>query len=213
VSHVLLVADAANIDMCLTNFLGARPTQRERPRFDVLARWLVDRAGDAAQAEAGVFLTVAPHNAGPVRGWVQWLLEQGYRVFAKPRVAGNDVDDDMLAHIHARLERGGVDEVVVVSNDARAFLEPLERAAADGVRATVLGFSEYAAGLADSDAIGFIDLEDIPGLFDTGLPGRVRLDALPPGGRWFEPTGPLGGAPGRPVPRADEVRSAPGASA
>lgn len=212
-SRVLLVADAANIDMCLTNLLGARPTQRERPRFDVLARWLVDRAGAAEHAEAGVFLTVAAHNAGSVRGWVQWLLQQGYRVFAKPRVAGQDVDDDMLRHIDARLrEDAGIGELIVVSNDARAFLEPLEAAAGGGVRATVLGFSEFAAGLADSEAIRFIDLEDVPGLFEGSLPGRVRLDALPPQGRWFEPTGPLGGAP-RAGERPEDAPPVPGAAA
>jgi uncharacterized protein len=82
--------------------------------------------------------------------------------------------------------------VYVGSNDARCFLEPLEALASDGVGATVLGFAEYAGGLAQSDTVDFVDLEDIRGLFEGPLP-RINLETLPPEGRWFEPTGTLGG--------------------
>jgi uncharacterized protein len=190
--RVLLVVDAANIDMTLTSFVG-RPTQRERPDFGVLARWLRDRAGPDRLAEACVFVNVAPQNAGPLRGWVMWLLEQGYRVFARPKVGTSDIDEDMVAHLRARADEGRLEEVLVASNDAKAFLEPLEDLARGAVRVLALGFEEFASGLADSPLIEFIDLEDIPGLFESNLPNRVRLDRLPLEGRWFEPVGPLGG--------------------
>lgn len=191
-TRTLMVVDAANIDMTLTMLIGQRPTQRERPDFGTLAAWLVERAAPGDAVEGCVFINVAPHSAGPLRGWVQWLLEQGYRVFAKPKVAESDVDEDMVAHLRARHGEGGLREAVVASNDARAFLEPLEGLALDGVSVTVLGFQEYAASLAASERIAFIDLEDLPGLFETALPNRVRLDRLPDAGRWFEPSVPLG---------------------
>lgn len=192
-TRTLLVVDAANIDMTLTTFVGQRPTQRERPNFGVLATWLLARADPGDAVEGCVFVNVSPQGAGPLRGWIQWLLEQGYRVFAKPKVAESDVDEDMLGHLRARQAEGGLREVVVASNDARAFLEPLEDLADEGTAVTVLGFQEYASGLAASERIAFIDLEDLPGLFETALPNRVRLDRLPEGGRWFEPAVPLGG--------------------
>ena len=193
--RVLLVVDAANIDMTLTSFVG-RPTQRERPDFGVLARWLRDRAGPDRLAEACVFVNVAQQNAGPLRGWVMWLLEQGYRVFARPKVGTSDIDEDIVAHLRLRRDEGRLQEALVASNDAKAFLEPLEDLARGSVRVVVLGFEEFAAGLADSPLIEFLDLEDVPGLFETGLPNRVRLDRLPMEGRWFEPVAPLGGEPG-----------------
>lgn len=189
----LLLWDAPNIDMTVANIIDGKPTSKERPDLEVMGRWLVDRAaGDPV--EACVFINVAPHVAGPLRGWVLWLLEQGYRVFAKPKMGDSDVDDDMLAHIRLRERDGDLGAVYVGSNDARAFVEPLEKLAKDGIDAYALGFAEYAGGLSTSDRIRFIDLEDIPGLFEQALP-RINLEVLPDEGRWFEPTGHLGVTP------------------
>lgn len=188
--HVL-VWDAPNVDMTLANIIDDKPTVRERPDMAILARWLVDRAGPEDRVEACVFVNVAPHVAAALSGWIQWLLEEGYRVFAKPKAEGSDVDDDMLAHLDVRHADGDLAAVYVGSNDARNFLEPLETFAADGVATTVLGFAEYAGGLSQSDAIEFIDLEAIPDLIAVPLP-RVNLESLPEEGRWFEPRGRLG---------------------
>lgn len=187
----VLVWDAPNIDMTLANIIDGKPTARERPDLDVLGRWLVEHAGDD-ELEACVFINVAPHVAGPLRGWVLWLLEQGFRVFARPKVDDSDVDDDMIAHLRLRKADGGLTRVYVGSNDARCFVEPLEALAGDGIGVTVLGFAEYAGQLSQSDHFAFVDLEEVPGLFDAPLP-RINLDLLPVEGRWFEPTGRLGG--------------------
>ena len=37
----LLVWDAPNVDMTLSNVIGGRPTPSSRPRFDAVARWLL----------------------------------------------------------------------------------------------------------------------------------------------------------------------------
>lgn len=192
----LLVWDAPNVDMTLANIIDSKPTAKERPDLDVLGHWLVERA-DGDEVEACVFVNVAPHVAGPMRGWVLWLLEEGFRVFAKPKADVSDVDEDMLAHIHRRHADGDLRAVYVGSNDARNFLGPLESLAGGGLAVHVLGFAEYAGGLSTSDLLSFVDLEDVPGLFAVPLP-RINLDNLPLEGRWFEPTGQLGAGVRRP---------------
>ena len=187
--HVL-VWDAPNIDMTLANIIEGKPTAHERPDMSVLAQWLVDHA-DGDDAEACVFVNVAPHVAGPMRGWVVWLLEQGYRVFAKPKHDESDVDDDIIDHLEARRDDGDLAAVYVGSNDARAFVDPLTDLADDGVAVTVLGFAEYAGGLSALPGSRFVDLEAIEGLFAEALP-RITLESLPEEGRWFEPRGRLG---------------------
>lgn len=188
--HVL-VWDAPNVDMTLANIIEGKPTPKERPDLAVLGAWLVDRADPDDEVEACVFVNVAPHVAGPMRGWVLWLLEQGFRVFAKPKVADSDVDDDMLDHLWGRYDDGDLEAVYVGSNDARAFLEPLGQLADNDVAVHVLGFAEFAGGLSTADHVDFVDLEAIDGLFAEPLP-RLTLELLPEEGRWFEPRGPLG---------------------
>lgn len=188
--HVL-VWDAPNIDMTLANIIDGRPTAKDRPDLAVLGRWLVAHADADDDVEASVFINVAPHVAGPLRGWVLWLLEQGFRVFAKPKIGDSDVDDDMIAHLESRYNDGGLDAVYVASNDAKAFVAPLSTMQVNGVAVTVLGFAEYAGGLSTLPDGRFVDLESIDGLFDEPLP-RITLERLPDTGRWFEPTGHLG---------------------
>ncbi|MCC5948633.1 MAG: hypothetical protein JJT89_09280 [Nitriliruptoraceae bacterium] len=188
--HVL-VWDAPNVDMTLANIIDGKPTAKVRPDLAVLGEWLVDHAGEDDDVEACVFINVAPHVAGPLRGWVLWLLEQGFRVFAKPKHGDSDVDDDMIDHLWDRHDAGDLEAVYVGSNDAKAFLEPLTELAGLGVSCNVLGFSEYAGQLSVTDDLRFVDLEAISGLFGEPLP-RITLDTLPEDGRWFEPTGVLG---------------------
>jgi uncharacterized protein len=188
--HVL-VWDAPNIDMSIANIIEGKPTSDERPDLALLGEWLVDRTGPRDEAEGCVFVNVAPHVAGPMRGWVLWLLEEGYRVFAKPKDGDSDVDPDMVAHLWERHDDGDLDAVYVGSNDARNFLEPLRELRDDGVVVNVLGFPEYAGGLSTEDGFHFVDLEDIAGLIPRPLP-RLTLTSLPPDGRWFEPSGTLG---------------------
>ncbi len=189
----LLVWDAPNIDMTLSNIIDGKPDPSTRPDLAVLADWLVDTAGPNATVEACIFVNVPPHLTGPLRGWVLWLLETGFRVFAKPKMDDSDVDDDMIAHLHQRQDEGQLEAVYVGSNDGRNFLEPLEALFDDGVDVHVLGFAEHASSLAQSELIDFVDLESIDGLFPTPLP-RLTLDNLPPDGAWFEPKGRLGAA-------------------
>ena len=191
VGRHVLVWDAPNVDMTLANIIDGKPTAKVRPDLAVLGAWLVDHADPGDDVEACVFVNVAPHVAGPLRGWVLWLLEQGFRVFAKPKHGDSDVDDDMIDHLWDRHEAGDLDAVYVGSNDAKAFLGPLNDLSERGVAVTVIGFAEYAGQLSVGADIRFVDLETIDGLFGEPLP-RITLEALPEEGRWFEPTGRLG---------------------
>lgn len=189
--HVM-VWDAPNIDMSIANIIDGKPTPDTRPDLARLGEWLVDEAAAGDEVEGCVFVNVAAHVAGPMRGWVLWLLEEGYRVFAKPKDGDSDVDDDMVDHLWRRYEEGDLEAVYVGSNDAKCFLEPLHELAEKGVRVNVLGFPEFGGQMSNSDVIRFVDLEDIAGLIPSPLP-RLTLTALPAEGRWFEPSGSLGG--------------------
>ncbi|MGN6299771.1 MAG: NYN domain-containing protein [Angustibacter sp.] len=183
----LLVWDAPNIDMTLSNVIGAKPSPTSRPRFDAIARWFV-QAADDREVEGSVFANIPPAAATTMRGWIEALRSFGYAVFAKPKIhSDDDVDLDMLAHISDRARTHRLVRLVVASGDGRNFLEPLEDLARAGVQVVVLSFSEVAGYALESDLLTFVDLEDVPGAFITPLE-RVRLDALPPEGAWLRPT-------------------------
>jgi putative heme uptake system protein len=186
----LLVWDAPNIDMTLSNVIGGRPTPASRPRFDAVARWLLAAAGDG-EVEGCVFANVPPGGAVSMRGWIEAIRSFGYAVFARPKLGpDDDVDADMLAHIDLRRHTHHLRRVVVASGDGRNFLDPLEKLARDGVDVVVLSFAEVAGYAQESDVLTFLDLEDVPGAFTQPLP-RVRLDNLPIGGAWLPPTRPM----------------------
>jgi len=186
----LLVWDAPNIDMTLSQVIGARPGPDSRPRFDALGRWFVRSAGDR-DVEASVFTNVQPQNALNMRAWVETLRGFGFAVFARPKLhPSDDIDDDMLRHIERRAGERRLTRVVVASGDGRNFRAPLEELADVGVQVVVLSFAEIAGYAQESDRITFIDLEDVEGVFTSPL-NRTRLDALPPDGAWLPPTGSL----------------------
>ncbi len=188
----LLIWDAPNIDMTLSTVIGARPTAASRPRFDAIAAWFVDGAGDPAAAdapevEACVFANIPP-VVGSLQRWVEALRGFGYAVFARPKAQpDDDIDQAMLDHIEVRGHSHRLRRLVVFSGDGRNFAEPLEELARAGTQVVVVAFSEVAGYAIGSDLIEFIDIEDVPGAFAAPL-DRVRLDALPPDGAWLRPT-------------------------
>jgi putative heme uptake system protein len=196
--RVLLVWDAPNLDMGLGSILGRRPTALERPRFDALGRWLLGRTAEvsvnsddvSSEPEATVFTNIAPGSADVVRPWVDALRNVGFAVFAKPKLdEDSDVDSDMLELIEQRSNQG-LAALMVASADGQAFRLPLEEISRSGVPVQVLGFREHASWALASDTLGFVDLEDIAGVFREPLP-RIGLDSLPEKGAWLQPFRPL----------------------
>lgn len=196
--RLLLVWDAPNLDMGLGAILGGRPTAAYRPRFDAIGRWLLDRShqlsstlGFRVEPEATVFTNVAPAGADVVRPWVEALRNVGFAVFAKPKLdEETDVDPDMLAHIRHRHTEGTLSGLIVASADGQNFKDPLEALSAAKIPTTVIGFHEHASWAVASEALEFVDLEDIPGVFREPLP-RISLDNLPEEGAWLQPFRPL----------------------
>ncbi|MBB3086345.1 NYN domain-containing protein [Geodermatophilus sabuli] len=188
----LLIWDAPNIDMTLSTVIGARPTAASRPRFDAIAAWFVEGAGDpgapdAPEVEACVFANIPP-VVGSLQRWVEALRNFGFAVFARPKTQpDDDIDQDMLDHIAVRQHSHRLRRLVVFSGDGRNFAEPLEELARTGTQVVVVAFSEVAGYAIGSDLLEFIDIEDVPGAFTEPL-DRVRLDALPPDGAWLRPT-------------------------
>jgi len=189
----LLVWDAPNIDMTLATVIGARPTAASRPRFDAIASWFVNGAGDPAgsgsdDVEACVFANVPPQHVTTLRGWVEALRSFGYSVFARPKSRpDDDIDQSMLDHIEVRAASHDLRRLVVFSGDGRNFAEPLETLARSGTEVVVVAFSEVAGYALSSDLLRFVDIEDVPGAFAAPL-DRVRLDSLPVDGAWLRPT-------------------------
>ncbi|MCW2705636.1 MAG: uncharacterized protein JWQ37_3631 [Blastococcus sp.] len=188
----LLIWDAPNIDMTLSTVIGARPTAASRPRFDAIAAWFVEGAGDpslpdSADVEACVFANIPP-QPGTLQRWVEALRGFGFAVFARPKTQpDDDIDQDMLDHITVRAHSHRLRRLVVFSGDGRNFAEPLEQLVREGTHVVVVAFSEVAGYAISSDLLEFIDIEDVPGAFVEPL-DRVRLDALPPDGAWLRPT-------------------------
>ena len=188
----LLIWDAPNIDMTLSTVIGARPTAASRPRFDAIAAWFVDGAGDpgapdAPDVEACVFANIPP-VVGSLQRWVEALRGFGYAVFARPKSQpDDDIDQAMLDHIAVREHSHRLRRLIVFSGDGRNFAEPLEELVRRGTHVVVVAFSEVAGYAITSDLLEFIDIEDVPGAFAAPL-DRVRLDSLPADGAWLRPT-------------------------
>jgi putative heme uptake system protein len=182
-AHTLIV-DGPNIDQAVAGLLGRAPKRSERIRFDVLARWFADQAaGAGASADTRLFTNVPVRPKPALEAWVRALVQGGWHVFAKPRISPeSDVDSDMLAHLSARSWA----RVVVVSHDARCFAQPLAELAAAGTEVIVVGMIECAGCLPGTEGVTFVDIEDVPGLFDQAPP-RVRLSDIAEQGRWFHP--------------------------
>jgi uncharacterized protein len=205
----VLLWDAPNKDMCLSEVIGERASPGTRPDMGAVITWLVDRCGPDDVLEAAVFANVARGFEGAMAGWVASLRHLGWAVFVKPKQhRRDDVDLEMARHLDRRFNQGRLREVVLASHDAKAFAEPLARLARAGVGVAVLGFRERAGFAADHPDLDFVDLEDVPGAFARPLP-RTNLFDLPSTGRWFAPFVEVRPAPSEP---SDEVEEEPAAA-
>lgn len=190
--HTLLLWDSPNIDMVLGQLiLRRKPTGKERPRIDALADWLRDRTEPGDTTEAAVFANVTERTFNGVLGWAEVVRQSGFRMFLKPKLSDDsDVDEDILALLHERRDEGRLSEAILMSHDGMAFAEAAKVLIASGIRTTALVFPEHATQLVQVDGIEVVDLEDVPGLFESPLP-RLTFASLPREGRWLEPLSEL----------------------
>ena len=188
-NRVVLVWDAPNLDMALSGLLGGRPTSADRPNFNALAKWLVNRAAAVdGTAEGTIFTNVVRGAEDRIRPWVDALRIIGFSVFALPKVNNSDVDANMVAALEAAIAAGDVSEILIASGDRRAFDDVATRAIAQGIKVSYLGFREFSGG---PKLIPFIDLDEIEGMLSRNVV-RVSLTNLPDAGAVLAPTGRLG---------------------
>ncbi|MFI6779283.1 NYN domain-containing protein [Nocardia sp. NPDC050412] len=182
-----LIVDGPNIEQSVARCWDRKPTRNERIQWPALKRWLHDLAAQRSAAAYSCVFTNTPANPPPqLLGWVRALVQDGWHVFAKPKAnnGDGDIDADMLAHLSAHPWT----TVVVVSHDAQCFARPLTELAAQGTEVIAIGMTEWAGCLPNIDGITFIDIDDIPALFEQAPP-RMKLTALPDNGDWFHPVG------------------------
>jgi uncharacterized protein len=179
----LLVVDAPNVDAVHGGMLGRSPRRGERFDPAALSLWAAQRVGGAL--ERTLFTNVPDPVPAGVEGWIKYLVDEGWRVYAKPkRRATDDIDDAMVGYLGARTWR----QIVVFSHDSACFAEPLTELQLTGISVTVVGFRECAGRLPHLDRVTFVDVDDVPGLYRQPPP-RVRLVGLPVGGGWIERVG------------------------
>jgi len=170
--------------MTLSTVIGARPTAASRPRFDAIAAWFVEGAGDPAlpdapDVEACVFANIPP-QPGTLQRWVEALRGFGFAVFARPKTQpDDDIDQDMLDHIAVRAHSHRLRRLVVFSGDGRNFADPLEQLVRDGTHVVVVAFSEVAGYAISSELLEFIDIEDVPGAARRAAGPRPPRRAAP----------------------------------
>ncbi len=188
-NRVVLVWDAPNLDMALSNLIGGKPTPSDRPNFNALAKWLVRRAAHVnGSAEGTVYTNVVRGAEDRIRPWVDALRIIGFSVFALPKIENSDVDDTMVAAIEQAISDGNVDEILIASGDRRAFDDVAARAMAAGIKVHYLGFREFTA---TASIMPFIDLDEVEGMLSTSIV-RASLTNLPDDGVMLAPLGRLG---------------------
>ena len=198
----LLVWDAPNIDMTLSNVIGAKPSPASRPRFDAIARWFVHHAPRTGTSRAASSPTSRPPRPPACAAGSRRSARSATRCSPSPSCTRTTTSTSTCSSTsptgppQRRLTR-----LIVASGDGRNFLEPLEDLARSGVQVVVLSFSEVAGYAMESDLLTFLDLEDVPGAFVTPAgagpagraAGRGRLAAAEPvdarGRRAGEPSG------------------------
>jgi uncharacterized protein len=108
-------------------------------------------------------------------------------VYARPKLTeGDDIDQALLDHLRERAASMALAEVLVASADQ--YRDAGDDSLADlaaRLPLTVLGFREFNRAAIAMDGVRFIDLEDIPGLFEVPLDRETPLEALPPEGAWL----------------------------
>lgn len=176
----LLVVDAPNVDAVLGGMLGRAPRRSERFDARALSTWIAREC--ETSAERTIFTNVPDPLPPGLEGWIKHLVEDGWRVYARPKVRrDDDIDDAMVAYLSDR----PWEKVVVFSHDSACFAAPLTSMARAGTHVTVLGFRECAGRLPFLEGVNYIDAEDVPGLYRQAPP-RVRIGTLPAAGGWIE---------------------------
>lgn len=187
----ILVWDAPNMDMALSEIYGCFPLLGQRPNLEKLMHWYAKRCEDE-KFEACVFVNISVSNGSNPKfhGWLRYLSTNGFTVFAKSKEKDGlgDIDDDMLSYISKYID-SNLSEVIIASHDAKCFAAISGELVARKIRVIILGFSELVNGYNLSEQIQFLDLEAIPLVFSEPLPRHINIWQLSLEGQFFPPSG------------------------
>ncbi len=167
----IFAMDAPNVDKRLEDLLSRKPTAKDRMRFKVLMKWLQQRAqSNNSRLYAKVFVN-RPIEEDAWEKQLSWILliqHLGYNVYSKQRTtADSDVDEDIVDYLYQLTETHEVAEIVLASNDGQRFHNILEILACNGVKVTILGYTEFPSILTRNELFEFVPYNSIPGLMPT----------------------------------------------
>ena len=188
----VLIWDAPNMDMALSEILGRRPVGEERPRVARLMDWLQARGrADNDEVSARVFANVSDANRENEKflAFYQILQTSGFEIFLKPKSASGegDIDENMVAYGRELLTQGGLRELIIGSHDARCFADLATTLIGRGINVVILGYHDRMGGYCNVEGLQRVDLEEIRGMFRTPPPRPVRVEDLPLEGHLFRP--------------------------
>ena len=192
----LLLWDEPDIAARLADVMVVPPSTEPAIDLGALFGWLAARCQGDEVPQAKLCTVVTPGDEAAQTVRITAARRSGFGIVVKPGSAGSTADfsGSILSAIERARQAGKVVEVLVASHDADRLGGQLEDLASAGVTVTVLGFREKARYAAASARLGFVDVEDIDGLWNVELP-RTNLFDLPEEGRELPPLNPLGGAP------------------
>ena len=184
----LLLWDETDIAARLADVMVAKPSAEPAIDLGTLYRWLASRCTAEEAPQARLCAVVPPGEEESQSTRITAARQNGFGVVVKRGNPGipADFSASILATIERARQAGTLSEVLVASHDADRLGGRLEDLASSGIMVTVLGFREKARYAAASARLGFVDLEEIPGIWNVALP-RTDLFDLPDEGRELPP--------------------------
>jgi len=183
----LLVWNAPDVSESLRRVVVDDAAPLPEADLDALAEWLANRCSADEDPSAIVFTTITPGDEAAQRDAITAIRQQGFGVFVKGQ-RGTDgpirLSGALIEQLEAAGAAGELVEAIVADHDG-SLTARLEAIAGAGVTVTVLGFREEAGFAAASDALSFVDLEDVEGLFPPLA--RTNLYDLPEEGLTLPP--------------------------
>lgn len=185
-----LVWDLPNMMATLGKIVGSSVAKKTRYEYAALAKYLVETAGEELAPAGTVFMNVPKEQVSGLQRLAIMFRSCGFGVYARPKIADSDIDDNLVAHVEANASDTA--HLLIATHD-KTLIERTVAVLDPACRITVLGFEEQSSYAMSSDRTEFVDLEDVDGVFSKPL-ARALFTRLPDEGAYLRPLGSLEGA-------------------
>lgn len=182
-----LVWDLPNMMATLGKIVGSSAAKKTRYEYASLAKYVVETAGEELTPAGTVFMNVPKEQASGLQRLAVMFRSCGFGVYARPKIADSDIDDNLVAHVEANASDTA--HLLIATHD-KALIERTMAVLDASCRITVLGFEEQSSYAVSSDRMEFVDLEDVDGMFAKPL-ARALFTRLPDEGAYLRPLGSL----------------------